>query len=324
MSHPWRSRGEKRTIMFGYTPSDTILKYLKDMRDLINRAILNAYSIARSNDDSLPSPITLRRSLKDYYDNNVAYAKHHINPVCRTAIAMLRSYKKNNGRLKVVKAKRLAMRVDSELAKIEDNRLRITIRPNVYEYVDIVDRNKKYSEYSKYPISEVLLTDNRVYITFITGSDDKPVIANNIIGFDLNFKSVDYTVIKDNRIAYVDSIDTYDIAKTQRDYERKRRKIQKHIRNPAKRIRKLKEAKHRQRNIVRDKLQKLTTNIVKNNEDKTFVFEDLTNIKKKGKSIKIIKGMARVLKGSEQISTDGRTGCSKCSWSIKPRMKRYM
>ena len=287
MTHPWRSTGDKRTIMFEYTPNDTILKYLNDMRELINKAILNAYSIARSNNNRLPSPIALRRSLKDYYDNNITYAKHHINPVCRTAIAILRSYKKNNnGELKVIKAERLAMRIDSELTKIDNNRLRITIRPNEYEYIDIVDKNKKFNEYSSYPISEVLLTDSKVCITFITGSDNKPVIGDNIIGFDLNFKSVDYTVIKDNKIADVGSVDTSEIAKTQRDYARKRRKIQKHIKNPAKRIRKLKEARHRQRNIVRDKLQKLTTGIVKDNEEKTFVFEDLTNIKKKGEKNK--------------------------------------
>ncbi|PYB69001.1 hypothetical protein DMB44_01240, partial [Thermoplasma sp. Kam2015] len=54
-------------------------------------------------------------------------------------------------------------------------------------------------------------------------------------------------------------------------------------RNPAKRDRKLKEAKHRQRNVIRDRLQKLTTELVKDNDDKTFVFEDLTNIKENGK-----------------------------------------
>ena len=94
----------------------------------------------------------------------------------------------------------------------------------------------------------------------------------------MNFKSVDYTIIKNNEIVETNTIDTSDIAKTQRDYARKRTKIQKHIKNPAKRDRKLKESKHRQRNIIRDKLQKLTTEIVKINDEKTFVFEDLTNI----------------------------------------------
>ena len=97
---------------------------------------------------------------------------------------------------------------------------------------------------------------------------------------------LDFAIIKNNEIVETNTINTSHIAKTQRDYARKRTKIQKHIKNPAKRIRKLKEARHRQRNIVRDKLQKLTTGIVKDNEEKTFVFEDLTNIKKKGEKNK--------------------------------------
>ena len=200
------------------------------------------------------------------------------------AIAILRSYKKNNnGELKIIGAERLAMRIDSELIRIENNKLRITIKPHEYEYIDIVDKNKKFSEYSKYKLSEVLLTDSKVCITFRVGTLNKPVMDDNIIGFDLNFKSVDYTIIRNNEIVETNTIDTSDIAKTQRDYARKRTKIQKHIKNPAKRDRKLKEAGNRQQNTVRDKLQKLTTEIVNDNSDKTFVFEDLTDIKKEGK-----------------------------------------
>jgi putative transposase len=283
MTHPWKSKGETRTIWFYYNPDKRIMEYLTDMRRLINRGILNAYSIAVQNDNQIPSPITLRKSLKNYYDNNTDYAKHHINPVCRSAIAILRSYRKNNdGELKVIRAEKLAMRIDSELTKIEDNQLRITLKPHEYEYIDIIDRNGKYTDYSKYPISEVLLTDNKVCITFRVSTDDKPLINNNIIGFDLNFKSVDYTVIRNNGIVETNSIDTSDIAQAQRDYARKRSKMQKHIINPAKRDRKLKEAKHRQRNITKDKIHKITTEIVKNHSEKTFVFEDLTNIKKEG------------------------------------------
>jgi len=150
MTHPWKSRGDKRTISFYYDPSDRITEYLNDMMELVNKAVLNAYSIARSDHNELPSPITLRRSLKRYYDDNMDYAKHHINPVCRSALAILRSYKKNNnGSLTIVQAKRLSMRIDSELTRIENNRLRITIRPNEYEYIPIVTKNKKYNEYSK-------------------------------------------------------------------------------------------------------------------------------------------------------------------------------
>ena len=105
MTHPWKSTDEKRTIAFSYMPDNNTIQYLIDMRDLINRAIINAYSMAKSNNNQIPSPIALRRSLKNYYDNNIDYAQHHINPACRNAIAILRSYKKNNnGELRVIKS----------------------------------------------------------------------------------------------------------------------------------------------------------------------------------------------------------------------------
>jgi hypothetical protein len=46
MTHPWKSKGETRTVWFYYNPDDRILEYLMDMKELINKAILNAYSIA--------------------------------------------------------------------------------------------------------------------------------------------------------------------------------------------------------------------------------------------------------------------------------------
>ena len=330
MSHPWRSNGGKRTIAFKYTPDSAILEYLMDMRGLINKAILNAYSMAKSDGDRLPSPITLRRSLKKYYDGNMDYAKHHINPACRTAIAILKSCRKNNGRLRMVRAEKLAMRIDSELLKMEDNRLRITIRPNEYEYIDIVDKNKKFMEYSCYPLSEVLLTGNKVCITFKTCRDDKPVVDENIMGLDLNFKSVDYTIVKGNNVVEAGSIDTSSIAKAQRDYARKRTKIQKHIRNPEKRIRKLKESRHRQQNIVRDKLQKLTTMMVHNNKDRTFVFEDLTNIRKDGRKKKYRSGGRNSKRDEDKASNIGnnrskrfRTDINRWPYGLFQRFVEY-
>ena len=88
MTHPWKSTDEKRTIVFSYSPGNNIIQYLTDMRDLINRAIINAYAIAKSNNNQIPSPIVLRRSLKNYYNNNIDYAKHHINPECNAYLTV--------------------------------------------------------------------------------------------------------------------------------------------------------------------------------------------------------------------------------------------
>ena len=78
MSHPWKSRGDKRTISFCYNPGDRITEYLNDMMELVNKAVLNAYSIAVQNDNQLPSPITLRKSLKNY--GSLQHSGGNFNP----------------------------------------------------------------------------------------------------------------------------------------------------------------------------------------------------------------------------------------------------
>ena len=35
MTHPWKSRGDKRTVWFYYNPIDRIIAYLSDMRELV-------------------------------------------------------------------------------------------------------------------------------------------------------------------------------------------------------------------------------------------------------------------------------------------------
>ena len=63
------------------------------------------------------------------------YARHHVNPVCRSSIAILRSFRKNRKGKRYPEVKKLAMRLDSELVKIVDNAMRITIRPGEYELI---------------------------------------------------------------------------------------------------------------------------------------------------------------------------------------------
>jgi len=44
----------------------------------------------------------MRREVREWFYSHYDYARHHINPVCRTAVAMLKSYRKNNhGKLRI-------------------------------------------------------------------------------------------------------------------------------------------------------------------------------------------------------------------------------
>ena len=129
-SHPWRSSGEKRTIWWHCDPSYQIIQYLKDMQEAIHYGILMGEELRRRN-GRMPSPIDLRREIKPWFDSSYGYAKHHINPVCRSSIAILRSFRKNRKRKKYPEVRKLSMRMDSELVKLQDGFIRTLVKPPI-------------------------------------------------------------------------------------------------------------------------------------------------------------------------------------------------
>jgi putative transposase len=281
LSHPWRSKGEKRTIVWSYEPSESLAQYLHDMQDAIRYVLQFAYRMA-VREGKIPSPIALRREVRSWFCSRYDYARHHINPICRTAVAMLRSYRKKNHQLRVPEAKKLAMRIDGELFKIVDDKIRITLQPNKYVWIPINSKNKHYGEYSKRKVSELLITDRKVCLTFVIGDGGKPLEAR-FIAFDLNFNEIASTTASLSgggvklQGVFVESIKK--VSQIQSDFSRRRRSIQLRIKNPQKRLKKLKETRGRQRNRIKDALHKLSTEIVRKNPHTTFIFEKLTGIR---------------------------------------------
>ena len=177
MSHPWKSSGSKRTIWWYYNPSDQVIEYLTDMREAIRHGVLKAEELGRIN-GKIPSSIDLRKAIKSWFDSQYDYARHHVNPVCRSSVAILRSFRKNGKGKRYPEVKKLSMRIDSELVKIENHALRITIRPGEYEFIPMKMRNRKWHDYGNYRISEVLITDSVVSVSFI-------IPENKSVGEDL-------------------------------------------------------------------------------------------------------------------------------------------
>ncbi|MCL4359287.1 MAG: hypothetical protein M1463_03625, partial [Candidatus Thermoplasmatota archaeon] len=200
MTHAWASSGEKRTIWWYYEPSDRILTYLEDMRDAVRIGVLEAEGLRRTN-GRIPSPIDLRKEIKAWFDSSYDYAKHHINPVCRSSVSILRSFRKNRKGKKYPEVKKLAMRLDSELLKLQDGFLRITIRPGEYEYIPINRKHSRFDEYSGSGISELLLTDRKVVLSFRKPNNRE--IGEKKIGVDTNFSNLSMTVVDKGRITDV-------------------------------------------------------------------------------------------------------------------------
>ena len=246
------------------------------MSDAIRYGVMKSYLHWRE-DGKVLSPIDLRREIKSWFDSNYHYAKHHINPVCRSSTAILRSFGKNNHDKKYPQVNKLAIRLDSELVKIVDGRVRITMRPGQYEFIPINTKNKKWEEYSKHRIGEVLITDRMVAISFLIGNGKE--ISDKKIGMDLNFSNITETVF-DNGIKEVIKKSTSNIVGIQNDFSRRREKLQKHVRNQKKRIVKLKQTRGRQRKRINDALHKLSSSVVKEHQDSSFVLENLKHIRK--------------------------------------------
>ncbi len=289
MSHPWKSKGEKRTIVWHYYEyPDELVAYLKDMQDAIRYALQVAYgdTVKDEKQHRVPSPIQLRREIREWFYSRYSYAKHHVNPVCRAAVAMLRSYRKNHhDELRIPEVKKLAMRIDSELFKIVDGRIRITLQPNVYVWLPINTKNKRYEEYSKGRCSELLITDRKVCLTFVVGDGEKP-LGEKFVGSDLNFGTVDSTktrIEEESGSAKLETVKTEplrELIRIQNDFSRRRRAVQLHVKNPRKRNKKLRETRGRQRNRIKDALHKLSTKLVKENPGASLIFENLKGIRK--------------------------------------------
>ncbi|MBI3116169.1 MAG: IS200/IS605 family element transposase accessory protein TnpB [Thaumarchaeota archaeon] len=205
--------------------------------------------------------------------------------MCRAAVAMLRSYRKNHhGELRIPEVKRLAMRIDSELFRMMDGKIRVTLQPSNYVWIPINGKNKHYQEYSRGRASELLITDRQVCLTFVVGEDEKP-LGGKLMASDLNFDTIDSTraSLTPSSGPKIDAVETESIKRIvqiQNDFSRRRREIQLHVKNPQKRIKKLRETRGRQRNRIKDALHKLSTEQVRKNHDATFVFENLKGIRK--------------------------------------------
>ena len=247
MTHAWRSIGDKRTIVFNYQPSPEIKEYLTTMQNAFRQALQIGYQLAISNStNQIPSAIDIRKDLKAWYKENIPYNSHHINPICKSASSLLKSYRKNHhGQLGLPIVRKMSARIDAELLKIVDNQLRISLQPRIFTFIPITTNHRYYNYYKEHvSLSEVLLIDKIVCLTFVVRKEPKP-IAHSFIAQDINFQTIDSTKTEvdplnhDVTITAVTTQSVKDIVRIQNDFSRRRQQLQKHIKNPQKKHKKL-------------------------------------------------------------------------------------
>ncbi len=137
-----------------------------------------------------------KKELRYKYLDGWKYSAHWINSVIDVAYSIMDSWKKNynNGKRKrnCPIAKRLFVRVKQTLMKMDGDKLRISIKPRQFIYINLAGRYFKING----KIGEPILTPDSIHLP-ITQHDNEADIENgmvingNKIGWDLNKLSMD-------------------------------------------------------------------------------------------------------------------------------------
>ncbi|MCD6188833.1 MAG: transposase [Thermococcus sp.] len=224
-----------------------------------------------------PKTNEFKRELRNKLLRNWVFAKHYVDSAIKTAYSILESWRKNylKGRRKRKKpeAKRKFVRVKTTLMKVEDSKIRITVKPRE-ECLELDYSNEWFYERVKgWKVGELIIRENDVLLTF---SKEVEFTGRVKIGVDCNLMSLDIYHPEKGWIK-VDLSELHRIAET---YDRIIDGLKSLQRKAPKRIsRLLKKYYSRRKNRIEDFLNKLAVQLSREFPDAVFIFEDLNKFK---------------------------------------------
>ncbi|PSN91397.1 hypothetical protein B9Q03_04260 [Candidatus Marsarchaeota G2 archaeon OSP_D] len=135
-----------------------------------------------------------KKELRDSLLQDWPYAAHWVDSAIKTAYSLLKSWRKNyvkgDRKRRRPTAKRLFARAKQTLIKLEGDRLRLTVKPDEYVYLDLSARYFKLpSEVSSAGLGEPIITLEKVHLPVHCEEDaqsGKPAVA-----WDFNLLSLD-------------------------------------------------------------------------------------------------------------------------------------
>jgi len=224
-----------------------------------------------------PKTNEFKRELRNKLLQNWVFAKHYVDSAIKTAYSILESWRKNylKGRRKRKKpvVKRKFVRVKTTLMKVEDSKIRITVKPRE-EYLELDYSGEWFYERIKdWNVGELIIRENDVLLTF---SKEVEFTGRVKIGVDCNLMSLDIYHPEKGWIK-VDLSELHRIAETYDRIIDGLKSIQK--RAPKRISRLLKKYYSRRRNRIEDYLNKLAVQLSREFSNAIFVFEDLNKLK---------------------------------------------
>jgi putative transposase len=190
-----------------------------------------------------------RRRLRDSLLEDWPYAAHWVDSAIKTAYSILKSWRKNyvkgDRRRRRPTARRLFVRAKQTLIKLEGERLRVTIKPAEYVYLDLSARYFKLpSEVSSAGLGEPVITLEKVHLPvhYEDTQSGKPAVA-----WDFNLLSLDGYSPETGWVR----IDTKKLASVHISSFEKRRSVQRKASKSKKAKRILAKYSNRERNRAR-------------------------------------------------------------------------
>jgi putative transposase len=201
-----------------------------------------------------------KQALRNKYLVNWEYSNHWVDSALKTAYAILDSWKKNynkgNRKRTCPVVKRPFARVKQTMMKLEGNKLRISIKPYEYLYIDL---SKRYFKLGS-KIGEPILTMTHIHLPIEVENNNNSSDKNNKIkiGWDSNKFSLDGFAPETGWI----SISLKELHTAHISYDNKRRKINKFA-SKKKRLGKRLKTKYsnKEKNRILQILHKVTNNI---------------------------------------------------------------
>ena len=157
-------------IPFSYEKNKIIKRLLEDFRDMIN------FCVEKALQSNVTSYAKLRKLVYEEWKQRWNYSTHFCHSACKIASSMLKSWRRRIRKgeanpSKPPKAKKLFIRLDPQLVKFEGDKLRISVKPRQFVYVQL-----KYGEYQrkfieewkkgKLKVGEISMNGEKVIIPF--------------------------------------------------------------------------------------------------------------------------------------------------------------
>ncbi len=246
------------------------------------------------------------------------YAAHYLHSACSVACDLLSSWDKLGGNTSSRPyVRRPFARLDQELVKVEGKdrngvRIRITLAPWHYAYVESPVNHRFWNEYLGYRLGELTVVPDGVRL-LVQVPDERPV-TDKVAAVDLNFHNA-VAATSDGKII---EMDLKPIMAIQQRMREKRKRVQRALpRNLQKQRKVLNRARDRERHRVEDLLHEAARDFAALVEDRAVAFEDLRSLSPedaKGRRFK--ERLSSWARGKFQDLCEARSG-------FRPRRRNY-